>query len=39
LSQTGVESGLTDVPPKHTQDFAVIHSLRVSNDASIVDTG
>jgi hypothetical protein len=27
LSQTGIEAGLTDVPPKHTQNFAVIHSL------------
>ena len=28
LRQTGVEAGLTDVPPKHTQDFAVVHSLK-----------
>jgi hypothetical protein len=26
LSQTGIEASLTDVPPKHTQDFAIIHS-------------
>lgn len=26
LSQPGLEAGLTDVVPQHTQDFAVVHS-------------
>lgn len=38
LCQTSVESGLADVPSKHSEDFAVVHCLPVSDTAPGIDT-
>jgi hypothetical protein len=39
LSQAGFEAGLTDVSAQYTKDFAIVHSLLVSNGVSAIDTG